>query len=77
MSGRCPETDIRSLFDHLVGRSDRSIWGDQDFSASRGTLSVRQGSADFIDGVDGFNRGPQSIGEHLSGDLGIECANFC
>jgi hypothetical protein len=29
--------------------------GDQDFSASRRPLSVRQSSADFIDGVDGFN----------------------
>jgi hypothetical protein len=64
--GRCaPTTEVTNLIRQLAGRSDRSIWDDQDFSASRRALSVRQGSADFIDGVDSFNRSPQSIGDRV------------
>ena len=67
---------MTNLIRQLVGRSDRSIWDDQDFSASRRALRVRQGSADFIDGVDGSNWSPQSACVHLSGYIGIECADF-
>ena len=40
-----PRGDIRLI---ACGRSDRSIWSDQDFSVPSGTLSVCEGGADFV-----------------------------